>query len=96
MAANCLQELISLSPSSLCQQYYSKLEWLKSFSSSLKPETRLALGQVLSSVSTNDLHNPDRKDSFMNLVNSYLAVLGDTSKQVNFATLLFLYVCFKY
>jgi hypothetical protein len=29
MASSCLKELISLSPSSLCRDYYSKLTWVK-------------------------------------------------------------------
>ncbi|KAJ3067659.1 hypothetical protein HDU98_009138, partial [Podochytrium sp. JEL0797] len=83
-ASGCLVELISLCPSGLAESYREKGEWVKSFLSSLKTETRQCMAKVLGIISTSDLSVGDRAGQFKTLVEELIATARDGSKQTSF------------
>ncbi|KAL2912896.1 proteasome component M29 [Polyrhizophydium stewartii] len=59
-ASSLLLELISLGPLSLSLSYADKADWIKSFLSTVKSETRDAMAHVLGIVATSGLAQPER------------------------------------
>ncbi|TPX72617.1 hypothetical protein CcCBS67573_g05715 [Chytriomyces confervae] len=82
--SSCLVELVSLCPSALAESYRDKVDWIKSFLSSLKPETRHAMARVLGIVATSDLSVADRGTQFMKLVQELSTTARDFAKQTSF------------
>ncbi|KAI9345200.1 proteasome stabiliser-domain-containing protein [Obelidium mucronatum] len=83
-ASSCLIELISLCPSSLAESYRDKADWVKTFLSSLKSETRQCMARVLGIISTSDLSVGDRAQQFNKLIEELSITARDTSKQTSF------------
>ncbi|KAJ3299319.1 hypothetical protein HK104_009344 [Borealophlyctis nickersoniae] len=81
VAATCLYELISLCPSTMSRSYSDRIEWIKSFLSSVKIETRLAMAHVLAIVASSELGEAGRAEAFKKLVEDLMIVVKDTSKQ---------------
>jgi proteasome component ECM29 len=80
MASACLKELISLSPSDLCRDYYGKLTWITPFVTSLKIETRYSMAHVLATVASFELDVEGRKDEYAKLLNAYAENLETSVK----------------
>ncbi|KAJ3397973.1 hypothetical protein HDU92_000075 [Lobulomyces angularis] len=80
-ASSCLKELISLSPSSLCKEFYSKLELLKPLIFGLKMDTRINISNIFALVSSNELELiPSRRTDFVSYLNFFYEALKDESK----------------
>ncbi|TPX38193.1 hypothetical protein SmJEL517_g00223 [Synchytrium microbalum] len=63
VASSCMLELISLGPSTLSSSYGTKVDWIKSFLNSIRPETRQSMAHMLGIVVT--ASNLDRIPSLL-------------------------------
>ncbi|KNC98802.1 uncharacterized protein SPPG_05780 [Spizellomyces punctatus DAOM BR117] len=83
VAASCLFELVSLCPSELSTSYSDRIDWLKSFLTSSRSETRASMANILAIVATSGLENKDRSERIVNLIQEILSV-SDSSAQTSF------------
>ncbi|KAJ3045279.1 hypothetical protein HDV00_011151 [Rhizophlyctis rosea] len=82
VASSCLLEIVSLGPSSLANSYSDRIDWLKSFLSSTKIDTRVSVAHIISIIASSDLNKGERARVFVSLLEEQIGVINDSSKQV--------------
>lgn len=82
VAASCLLEVISLSPSSLSSSYRSQISWLKEFLYSINFDTRMAVAHILGIVVTSGLSDSSDKNELSVLFFELKKVANDGSKLI--------------
>ncbi|KAJ8329188.1 proteasome component M29 [Batrachochytrium dendrobatidis] len=81
VASTYLLELVSLGPLPLCMSYSNKIDWIKSFLSTIKSETRMNMAHILGIIATVELTDSARLHSLKLLLTELYETAKDTSKQ---------------
>ncbi|TPX58808.1 hypothetical protein PhCBS80983_g02889 [Powellomyces hirtus] len=82
VAAFCLLELVSLGPKDLARVYSEKIDWVVSFVSSVRGETRKSMAHILGIVATAHLEEPARAQRLVELVTTLQSTVQDKQLQV--------------
>ncbi|KAI8928745.1 proteasome stabiliser-domain-containing protein [Entophlyctis helioformis] len=80
VASSLLLELVSLAPRGLSVSYSGRADWIRSFLSSIRDETRLSMAHILGIVATSNLEDAGRLASLLKLLDELLAGSVDMAR----------------